>query len=59
MQQKNGQLRVVEDGEFSCGGGSWVGNADVGVLTVLRQKVISENTGGGNGETRAVEAAAG
>jgi len=62
VQQKNGQLRVVEDGEF--GHPSllrWVrgGNADVGVATVLRQKVMSEHTGGGNGEGRAVEAAAG
>jgi hypothetical protein len=29
------------------------------IATVPRQKVMSENTGGGNGEARAVEAAAG
>ncbi len=35
------------------------GNADIGAAIVLRQKVMSENTGGGNGEAKAVEAAAG
>lgn len=60
MQQKNGQLRIVEDGEFALRYGM---GFEKGLLTVgdvvLRQKVISENIGGGNGEGRGVEAAAG
>lgn len=50
---------MVSLASFAAGGGSGAENADVGVATVLRQKVMSENAGGGDGETRAVEAAAG
>ncbi|KAG6997828.1 hypothetical protein G7Y79_00037g073460 [Physcia stellaris] len=54
VQQKNGNLRVVEDGS-----GHFFGFGAVDSVTVLREKVISEQSAGGNGEGKAVGAATG